>query len=287
MKKIILLLFLVSCCPTISGPPGDASTLSWKPPKGTYVPETIIDCKGETREGTLNIRKSNTTVRNCKINGDIRVWGIARNANDPKLLKKSRIDKNYVSWVRDNAPKFVTIENTTINGTGTIPLYIGPGAVYTMVKNVKIIGYSKSTMVYLGAESHSTIIEDSFINAYNGLREAIAIDASNYNIIRNNTIQYAIGGIFLYRNCGEDGVVRHTTPSYNIIENNKFIGIGVSVWLGSREGNRCYCQKDHGWSFGSSISDMDHARYNKVVGNDLGNGTVLEGKTSHSNKIQN
>lgn len=285
---LALLLLLAGCCPTIAGPPGDASSIAWK-----HKPKTsdaiVIDCKGGER-GPLQIRQSNTTVRNCTINGDVRIWGIARNANSSKLLDKSR-QADYVSWIRDSAPTNVLIENTHIKATHTIPLYVGPGVTFTTIRNVKIDGESASTMVYLGAESHHTVIENSEIDGTQGSREAIAIDASDNNVITGNTIKYKAGllyngGIFLYRNCGEDGVIRHTTPSHNVISKNTFIGDGTAVYLSSRDGGgRCYCGLDEGYPFGSSQSDLDHARFNQVTSNNLGNGKIKQGKSSHSNTI--
>ena len=285
MKQYLLTgsLLLSACCPTIVGPPGDASSIDWTPTE-RFDDESVIDCKGAKR-GRLDIRKSNVTVKNCTIEGDVRVWGLARNASAPLLQDISR-KVDYVSVIRKAAPAHTTIENCTITGTGTIPLYIGPGSTFTSVTNVKIGGVSTSTMVYLGAESYKTTISDSIIDATMSGREAVAIDASDHNIIRGTTITHSHGGIYLYRNCGEGGVIRHTTPSYNEINNNVFVGNGVAIWLGSREGNRCYCENDKGWPFGSSASDMDHARFNIVQNNQLGNGVVRMGIHSHPNEIQ-
>jgi hypothetical protein len=287
-KAAIGLLFLASCCPTIAGPPGDASSQNWAAQPDSTTP-TVIDCKGGER-GSLSIRKSNTIVRNCTINGDVRIWGPARNANNKVLLDRSR-KSDYVTWLRNAAPTNVLIENTTIKATHTIPLYVGPGVTFTTVRNVKIGGTSASTMVYLGAESHHTVIENSEIDATQGKREAIAIDASDNNVISNNIIKYERGllyhgGIFLYRNCGEDGVIRHTTPSHNVITKNTFVGDGTAVYLSSRDGGgRCYCSLDEGYPLGSSQSDLDHARFNQVTSNKLGEGKIKQGKSSKHNTI--
>lgn len=265
------------------GPPGDASSTSWVP-KPREAQESVIDCHGNKR-GRLSIRKSNITVRNCLIMGDVRIWGIARNASAPELKPLSR-KSDYVSVVRAAAPAHTTIENCTIQSVGTIPLYIGPGSTFTTIRNSKIIGTSKSTMIYIGAETHKTTITDSLIDATQADREAIAVDASSYNVIKGNTILHRQGGVYLYRNCGEAGVIRHTTPSHNLIEGNLFKGSGVAVWLGSREGNRCYCESDKGWPLGSSASDMDHSRFNKVLRNQLGGALIKVGKYGRQNEIQ-
>lgn len=285
MKRfaIALAMSLTACCPTLQGPASDAGSRAWKgsPTEGTGQ---VIDCNGGKR-WRLDIRSSHVTVRNCTILGDIRVWGKARNGEDPGLRDSSR-SADHVSRARASAPTGVTIEDSRIIASHGIPLYIGPGSTFTTVRNVTIEGRSASVMVYLGAESHGTIINNVTIDAREAGREAIAIDASDRNVIRKSVIKHSKGGIFLYRNCGEGGTIRHTTPSDNVIESNTFSGDGVAVWLGSREGDRCYCQEDAGHPYGSSVSDMDHARRNTVRGNRLGGGTIRQGKTATGNVIK-
>ena len=79
------------------------------------------------------------------------------------------------------------------------------------------------------------------------------------------------GGVFLYRNCGEGGVIRHQTPSHNRIAGNDFSGAGWlnprAVVVGAREGRRSYCGDDAGWPFGSSADDGDGAVGNRVEDN--------------------
>lgn len=277
-------VLLSACCPTIVGQPGDASSIDWAPPE-KLEGSSVIDCGGKKR-GRLDVVTSNVTIRNCLIEGDVRIWGLARNASSSNLQELSR-RQDYVSIVRAVAPAHTTIENCTINGIGTIPLYIGPGSTFTTINSVTVSGISEGTMIYIDAESHKTTIVSSTIDATGANREAIAIDASDHNILRNNTIMHKNGGIYLYRNCGEGGVIRHTTPSYNTIEDNGIYGDGVSIWIGSREGSRCYCEADKGWPFGSSASDMDHARFNVVQHNALGGGAINVGNYSISNTVEN
>lgn len=278
-RYLIALAFLAGCCPVVSGPPGDAGATSWKKEAPPEKFQVVIDCQGTSR-GPLNITTSDTLVKNCTIEGDIRIWKVARNANSPKLLTQSR-QTNYVSWIRNQAPSHIRIENSIIKGKKIIPLYVGPGVSFTTVKNVKIIGESVSTMVYLGAESHHTVIQDSVINATQSNREAIAIDASDHNVITGNKIIHQEGGVFLYRNCGEAGIIRHTTPSHN----NTFQGAGTAIYLSSRDGDRCYCDKDQGYALGSSLSDLDHARFNTIRNNELGKGLIESGKSAQHNII--
>ena len=282
---LIILSFLISCdCPIIEGQPGDDGAIGWTSTRNE--PDgSIIDCQGKSMQAII-ITESNTTIRNCNISGGIRIQGIARNGEDPALFKISKA-LDYVSTIRESSPVGVIVEDSTITATKMIPMYVGPGVGYTTIRNVTLAGSSVSVMIYLDAESHHTTITGSLIDSTESDREAIAIDSSDHNNIYENTIVHNAGGIFLYRNCGQGGVVRHTTPSYNIIERNRFIGEGYAIILGSREGSRCYCDKDAGWPFGSSASDMDHSRFNIVRDNFLGESRISVGVSGHSNLIEN
>ena len=282
MKYLLFLIILVGCCPIKEGPPGDVQSIEWKQTKPTGKLE-IIDCKGG-KSDSLDIRTSNVVVQNCDITGYIRIWGQARNGESPVLKDRSH-SVGYVNWLRNESPTNVRIINTSIHANGPIPLYVGPGVTNTYIHTVFIDGISVSTMIYLDAESFGTKILNSTIDGTNSPREVIAIDSSDYNVIRDNHIQYVTGGIFLYRNCGEGGVTRHTTPSYNSIMENTFVGYDIAIWLSARDGNRCYCSLDNGNSYGSSISDLDHARYNYIANNTLG-GPIVHGKSAEYNTVQ-
>jgi len=97
----------------------------------------------------------------------------------------------------------------------------------------------------------------------------IAVDGSADNQILSNTINNAKGGgIYLYRNCGEGGTVRHQAPQRNLIAGNTINGSGgYGIWLGSRNGSRFYCSADDGYPFGSSRDDSDFADNNELRGN--------------------
>jgi hypothetical protein len=76
------------------------------------------------------------------------------------------------------------------------------------------------------------------------------------------------GGIYLYRNCGEGGTVRHQPPQNNFIAGNTIDNTGgYGIWLGSRNGGRFYCNDDKGFPFGSSQDDGDFADNNTIRGN--------------------
>jgi parallel beta-helix repeat protein len=132
----------------------------------------------------------------------------------------------------------------------------------------------------MDAESAYNTIRNNIFNVYGNftlpqfrIREVIAVDGSAHNIISENTFKFSEGGgIYLYRNCGEGGTVRHQEPQFNIIEKNDFNlsdlhDNNYGIWLGSRNGNRTYCNADKGYNFGSSVNDGDFANNNTVKNN--------------------
>lgn len=141
------------------------------------------------------------------------------------------------------------------------------------IRNCRIFG---SIAIYLDAESGKNIIEGNDINIQTG-REIIAIDGSAHNrISQNNITLYNRNGIHLYRNCGEKGMVRHQTPSFNIITDNDFIFATRqrprSVYQNARDeqvrrGRGFYCEQDAGYPFGSSADDRDNATDNTISQN--------------------
>jgi hypothetical protein len=122
---------------------------------------------------------------------------------------------------------------------------------------------------------------------YYAAREAISIDGSDHNRIIGNWFgALSRGGIYVYRNCGENGGVRQATPSHNHIVNNVFYydhynGSAPAVFLGSRNGiapgfrwpwEESYCHKDRGRSIvpdSSSVDDRDFATHNVVMQNEV------------------
>jgi len=250
-----------------------------------------LDCKGgavgrpgiltTTRQPTIAIwsrrltanhwsRPTDIRVENCTIHGAVRVWGIGADGSYDDLRASSRT-ADHVATTQGSAPSHIELERVIILGTGSIPLYVGPGVTRLSLTNSTLTGRSDATAVYLDAESADNRIENNII-AVATKREAIAVDGSARNrITRNRFTLGGRGGVFLYRNCGERGVIRHQTPSDNHITNNTFNGAArlrpQLVVVGSREGRRAYCSADRGYPFGSSADDGDGATNNVVARN--------------------
>ena len=246
---------------------------------------SVIDCQGKEFNGgkITEIRVSspirNVTIKNCKLKGSIRVLGLGMNGEDENV-KNSSYKAGHTERAQAAAPSNVLLSNLTIEGVQRIPLYLAPGVTKVTIENSKFIGNTVSTVIYLDAESaYNTIrnntfnVEGNFTLKQFRVREVIAVDGSAHNQITGNTFEKAVGGgVYLYRNCGEGGTVRHQSPQYNVIENNNFNLSGLNwgnygIWLGSRNGNRNYCSADDGHKFGSSIDNGDFADFNMVKGN--------------------
>lgn len=220
-------------------------------------------------------RPENINIQNCKIHGRIRVMGFGRNGEAEEVLKSS-LSKGHTERAQNAAPKNITIQNCEIISKVGVVIYFSPGVTYSSILDSKIKGSSgKGPGIYLDAESAFNTIARNFVAA-ESIREQIAIDGSANNLIQENYI-YNLnkGGINIYRNCGEGGTIRHQEPSNNQIINNFFFyknytGDTPAIFIGSRNGNRNYCDEDEHegqYKFGSSIDNLDHAHDTLVKGN--------------------
>ncbi|WEX91067.1 right-handed parallel beta-helix repeat-containing protein [Sinorhizobium garamanticum] len=267
--------------------------------EGAAASGSVLDCGGGTIDvsaGTSRKQKtavavrsskngsgawsapSNVTIRNCRINGFARIYGLGENANG-EIMKASSLNANHTAFAQASAPKNVRLENVTFNAPEGIPLYIGPGVTGAALVDSRIDGKSTSVAVYLDAESANNTISNNVFAITTENRELIAIDGSANNRIANNTFERPEnGGIFVYRNCGEGGVIRHQKPQFNQITGNTFrygpaFLTQPAVWLNSRNGNRSYCSDEPASPFGSSASNLDFAQRNIVRNNKLEGGS--------------
>ena len=211
------------------------------------------------------------TIRNGRIRGSIRIYGLGVNGEAAKVRESSH-HEGHTARAQAAAPRAILLEDLQIEANHRIPLYLGPGVTGITVKNCTFTGWSASTTVYLDAESGGNRIEGCTFDVRSG-REVMAVDGSATNIITENRfLQTPFGGIYLYRNCGEGGAVRHQAPQGNVIENNLFNmknqrSGSYGIWLGSRQGRRSYCEEDAGYPFGSSMDNRDFADHNVLHGN--------------------
>ncbi len=236
----------------------------------------------------------NVTVKNCDVFGRIGVQGNRAYLDIDKTA-------NAVQTLRAQAPDNITFDNIEVTTTSRVGIYVRRGVKRFKLKNSYLGGTSSAPALYLGAESTGAVITDNYfwMRGNQSDREQLAVDASDYNQIKRNTFKgLHRGGIYLYRNCGEGGEIRHTTPSHNEIEDNDFYyenysGSNKAVDVGSRGGTQGYCNQDDGYPYGSSASDLDHATFNTVAYNRVYNRNpssyivVRSPSTNHSNSVFN
>jgi hypothetical protein len=232
----------------------------------------------------------NVTVQNCRILGSIRLVGMSENATGDAILWSSR-GAGHVERVRRAAPSRITFRNVVVEGRGGNVIYFSAGVNHSKIIDSKITGNIRAGALYMDAESHKNVVRDTHFkrdiprgaDGYpEGERELISVDGSSHNLIANNVFEgLAKGGVFLYRNCGEKSVIRHSTPSHNDIVNNVFLYSSEAresfdpkkpaIFIGSRDGKdwspNWDCSDDGGYPFGSSASDQDMASHNAAVQN--------------------
>ncbi|MCG5477713.1 right-handed parallel beta-helix repeat-containing protein [Sinorhizobium alkalisoli] len=222
---------------------------------------------------------SSVTIRNCRIKGFVRLYGLGENANGETMKLSSR-NRDHTAFAQASAPRNVRLENVTFDAPDGIPFYVGPGVTNAALVNSKVNGRSTAVAVYLDAESANNTISNNVFGLTTEKRELIAIDGSAGNRITNNTFEHTDnGGVFVYRNCGEGGVIRHQKPQFNQIVGNTFryrssFLARPAVWLNSRNGSSSYCFKDPAYPFGSSASNLDFAENNVVRNNRLDGGSA-------------
>jgi len=255
--------------------------------EGENTSNIRIDCAGSRLERGLKIysRKQtdetgnvswsvprNIQVSNCITGAITHVYGMGINGEGEDLTDSSRRE-GHTARVQANAPSEIHFDQFTTETSGPIPFYFGPGVTHSSITNSHINGSSRSVAIYLDAESGHNLISGNLFTIQTDRRELVAIDGSADNRIINNRFNsLRQGGIYLYRNCGEGGNIRHQSPQNNLIEDNRFYydkyrGRNPGVWLGSRNGNRNYCNHDEGYNLGSSADDRDFANNNQVINN--------------------
>ena len=259
--------------------------------EGEEASEVALDCAGgmiaapEAEPYSLLIRSRRNPdgswsvplavqVKNCTIVGGTRIVGMGINGQ-AQAVRESSLSAGHTERAQAAAPAYTQFDHVVFQGRGSIPLYLAPGVTHTTVRDSKVTGRSASTAIYLDAESAHTELQRNTIDAQTR-RELLVVDGSAHNVIEGNRfVAPRLGGIYVYRNCGEGGTIRHQAPQFNRISGNTFDyrqggGWRPAVWLGSREGWlgwRSYCSADAGYVLGSSVNDGDFADHNTVEDN--------------------
>lgn len=233
-------------------------------------------------------RPKNVVIKNCRVFGSIRVYGMGMNGEAIDVRASSR-SLGHTQRAQLAAPKHIVFDNVKIVADGRIPLYLAPGVTESHFVHSEISGTGLSVAIYLDAESANNHIQDNDIHLTTTRREQIAVDGSASNkIIGNRFSHLRNGGIYIYRNCGEGGTIRHQQPRFNHLINNIFNYDTYkrrkkAIFVGSRNTlfrrllrffKIGFCHLDAGYRFGSSKSNRDFARENVVIDNQIVNRRV-------------
>jgi hypothetical protein len=212
---------------------------------------------------------------------------------EAEAVRESSKKANHTQNVRANAPRNITFDNVELTGIKGSALYFGPGVTYSSLINSEVNGHSNKAAIYLDTESMSNTLKNNvfrihtndgspFAGFYDRGWPVLALDGSSHNLIQNNHfLDIAQGGVYMYRNCGEGGTIRHSTPSYNTILNNVFQFVSdfyndPAIFVGSRDydsfhenGWPSHCGDDRhsGSPYGSAVSNSDYARHNIIMQN--------------------
>lgn len=242
--------------------------------EGTAISDAMV--VRSLRDGGIWRRPENIIIRNWRIHGSIRLYGLGQNGEADDVRVSSH-KAGHTERAQAAAPHKITIEDCTFVGRGRIPVYVAPGCTEITIRRCSFAGHSVATAIYLCAETARCRIEDCEFDMELG-REVIAIDGSAHNTITGNRfLRSPRGGIFAYRNAGEGGTVRHQAPINSLIVTNRFQPdpfwrkplrlIWPHIWLGSRSRWAKYLvspwrHQDAGYPWGSSTCNEDEAKGN-------------------------
>jgi hypothetical protein len=283
--------------------------------QGAAASDVVFDCDGATidaSEGNFHFggdivevrsgyvaaqglwqRPENVTITRCHVIGGTRVYGMGTNG-EAEAVRLSSLRADHVDNVRANAPTNVVFDDVVLTGVNRSPLYFAPGVTYSKLVNSEVDGHSNRAAVYLDAESFGNVItnntfrvhtadgsHDLALGLYDRGWPVLALDGSSHNQVQNNRfLDMANAGVYLYRNCGEGGTIRHSKPQYNTIVNNVFSYAGYvddpAIMIGSRDYDSLvegsppgHCDDDEydDSPYGSGLSNTDFARHNVVAQN--------------------
>ena len=236
----------------------------------------VLDCRGavlerndpedgrETRLGILieapaDVPLSNIIVRNCTVRGfnnDMRIRRVG--------AKDLPIEQKY-----DHPFSDIRVENTHLYDSEASGLFVDAFVSGVTIRNVEVAG-AGAVGIYLEGGSKDNVVSRCYIhdNGYGQVtpegipidvggitfrylstgREGIAVDGSRNNrILRNVITRNSAGGIFLYKNCGEDYTQRPNQwwhrpygSDGNLISGNEISEEENGVWIASRMAENQY-----------------------------------------------
>jgi hypothetical protein len=240
---------------------------------GVHIMSRFVGPEGTETNLANWARPEDIRIEHCRLGGAVRIRSMSNGGNDVHARPSSRMP-GHTARARAAAPTDIVLRDLVIETSGSIPLYLSQGVTHVQLLDSELKGSSGAVAIYLDAETGHNTLRNNYIHPVTA-RELIAIDGSSDNLIVNNRFSSLNhGGIYLYRNCGERGTVRHNTPSRNQLINNsfyynKYLGGTPAVFIASRDGTRPDCDADDAWNLGSGASDLDYARDNVLMQNQI------------------
>ena len=240
-----------------------------------------------------DVALANVLVKNCEVRGFLNNVRVNREGFK-QLAEGHEYDVQFSN---------VRIENSKLYESRGSGIFVNGYVTGVTLRNLEI-AYSGGVGIYLEAGSKGTVVERNHVhdNGYGDVtpegipvvvggiefrylstgREGIAVDgARDSRIVRNRIENNSAGGIFLYKNCGEDFTqqpnqwwTRRYGADSNVIENNKISGAYTGVWIGSRMAENTLFMDCSDPSYISNAVQrvhLDYARDNVVRRNTFAN----------------
>jgi parallel beta-helix repeat protein len=228
----------------------------------------VLDCRGaviergdpddRSRLGILiearaDVSLSHVAVRNCTVRG----------FNNNLRIRRTGAKDLPLGMEYEHPFSDIRIEDSRFYDSSASGLFVDAFVTGVILRNVEVAG-SGAVGVYLEGGSKDNVVARSFVHGngfgdvtpegvpieFGGVtfryrstgREGIAIDGSRNNRILDNRITgNSAGGIFLYKNCGEDFLTRPNGwwrrpygADGNVIDGNVIADEEAGVWIASR-----------------------------------------------------
>ena len=207
--------------------------------------------RGISIETPTTVALHDITVRNCDVSNFPNGLRISRegfktlafgaeylSVYDDVLIENNNFHHSENSGVFiDGFVTDVTFSRNTILSSGAVGLYLEAGSKDNVIVGNRIDDNGYQDVIPGPAYINFGGTDVPYISTG---REGIAVDGSRNNLIRDNLITAnSSGGIFLYKNCGEDATkpghwVRNYGATGNIIRHNVITNGPNGVWVGSR-----------------------------------------------------
>jgi parallel beta-helix repeat protein len=214
-----------------SGGPGDGHGILVRAPVGVALHDvTIRNC---------NVRDFDNNLRVTRVGFKDLVVGSEYDLTTSNIVieNSSFADSANSGIFVDAFVSDVRIADSAVTGSGNVGIYLEAGSRDNVLAG-NIVADNGWEDVVPGPAT--TVIGGTVVEYISTGREGIAVDGSRNNLIRDNLVtSNAAGGIFLYKNCGENVSdpghwVRRYGADDNVVTHNVVADGPNGVWVGSR-----------------------------------------------------